>query len=82
VARQVSWEIGRNGAVIEAAHGGDHWQRLGFPDRGVTIWSLTIQPARPNVMYSGAAPVALYRSTDKGVIGHVRVGRITVDPSG
>jgi len=45
---------------------GDHWQRLGFPDRGVMIWSLTIDPTRPNIMYAGAAPVALYRSLDAG----------------
>lgn len=46
--------------------GGDHWRRPGFPDRGVMIWSLTIHPTRRNVMYAGAAPVALYRSLDGG----------------
>jgi photosystem II stability/assembly factor-like uncharacterized protein len=46
--------------------GGERWERLGFPDRNTVIWSLCIHPTRPNVVYAGAAPVALYRSEDGG----------------
>jgi hypothetical protein len=58
--------VGTQDGPYRSADSGDHWQRLGFPDRGVTIWSLTIHPTRPNVMYAGAAPVWLYRSLDGG----------------
>jgi hypothetical protein len=34
------------------------------------IWSLTIHPTRPNVMYAGSAPIALYRSLDGGDTWH------------
>ena len=39
---------------------------LGFPERGVVIWSLAFHPTRPEVMYAGSAPFALYRSVDGG----------------
>jgi photosystem II stability/assembly factor-like uncharacterized protein len=46
--------------------GGERWERLGFPDRGATVWSLAFHPTRPQVMYAGVAPVAIYRSEDGG----------------
>lgn len=77
--------------------GGDHWERLGFPDRGAVVWSLAFHPTRPHVMYAGVAPVGIYRSEDGGDSwvrlpgarspGHcemgfpARVTRIVVDPS-
>lgn len=45
---------------------GDHWERLGFPERGAVVWSLAFHPTRPQVMYAGIAPVALFRSEDGG----------------
>jgi photosystem II stability/assembly factor-like uncharacterized protein len=45
---------------------GEHWERAGFPDRNVHLYAITYDPTRPNVMYAGAAPVALYRSEDGG----------------
>lgn len=57
---------GTQDGPYRSTDGGDSWRRLGFPDRGVVIWSLTVHPTRPNVMYAGAAPVALYRSLDSG----------------
>jgi photosystem II stability/assembly factor-like uncharacterized protein len=50
--------------------GGDHWHKLDFPEPNVMIWSLTTHPTRPNVMYAGAAPIALYRSLDGGDTWH------------
>jgi len=44
----------------------DHWQRLDFLDRDAVIWSLTIHPTRPHILYAGTAPIALYRSLDGG----------------
>ncbi|MFM9970054.1 MAG: WD40/YVTN/BNR-like repeat-containing protein, partial [Burkholderiales bacterium] len=46
--------------------GGVRWERLGFPERGVVIWSLVFHPTRPKVMYAGAAPAKIYRSVDSG----------------
>jgi photosystem II stability/assembly factor-like uncharacterized protein len=50
--------------------GGDHWQKLDFPDQSAVIWALSMHPARPNVLYAGTAPIALYRSTDGGDSWH------------
>jgi photosystem II stability/assembly factor-like uncharacterized protein len=58
--------VGTQDGPYRSDDGGDTWRRLRFPDRGVMIWSLTIHPTRPNIMFAGAAPVALYRSTDSG----------------
>ena len=58
--------VGTQDGPYRTTDGGDHWERLGFPDRGAVIWSLAIHPTRPNVMYAGTAPVALYRSEDGG----------------
>ena len=58
--------VGTQDGPYRSTDGGDTWRRLGFPDLGVMIWSLTVHPTRPDVMYAGAAPVALYRSLDGG----------------
>jgi photosystem II stability/assembly factor-like uncharacterized protein len=58
--------VGTQDGPYRTTDGGDHWERLGFPDRDAVIWSLAIHPTRPKVMYAGAAPVALYRSEDCG----------------
>jgi photosystem II stability/assembly factor-like uncharacterized protein len=58
--------VGTQDGPYRSTDGGDHWQRLDFPDRNAVIWALTIHPTRPNILYAGAAPVALYRSTDGG----------------
>lgn len=61
---------GTQDGPYHSTDGGDHWQRLGFPEPGVMIWSLTIHPTRPNVLYAGSAPIALYRSLDGGANWH------------
>ncbi len=58
--------VGTQDGPYRSTNGGDTWERLGFPDRGVIIWSLVFHPANPKVMYAGAAPVGLYRSEDGG----------------
>jgi photosystem II stability/assembly factor-like uncharacterized protein len=46
--------------------GGNTWERPGFPKGGAMIWSIAFHPSHRNVIYAGAAPVALYRSEDNG----------------
>ena len=58
--------VGTQVGPYRSTDAGEHWERLGFPDRDTVIWTLSIHPTRPNVLYAGAAPVALYRSEDGG----------------
>lgn len=58
--------IGTQDGPYRSIDGGDHWERLGFPDRNTVIWTMTVHPTQPHIVYAGAAPVALYRSTDGG----------------
>src|SRR5688500_9351093 len=55
---------GTQDGPYRSTDGGAHWERLGFPDRGAVIWTLSVHPTRPNIVYAGAAPVALYSSED------------------
>lgn len=77
--------------------GGDHWTALGFPDRGMTVWSFLFHPRDANVLYAGTAPAAVYKSANGGdtwrrlstlgAPGHVkmsfdtRVTRLAADPA-
>jgi photosystem II stability/assembly factor-like uncharacterized protein len=58
--------VGTQDGPYRSTDAGNHWERLGFPDRGAVIWSLTVHPTRPHILYAGTAPVALYRSEDHG----------------
>ena len=57
---------GTQDGPYRSTDGGDHWHKSDFPDPNVMIWSLTVHPSRPNVIYAGSAPIALYRSLDGG----------------
>ena len=46
--------------------GGVHWEKLGFPDKGAVIWTMSVHPTNPKIVYAGAAPVVVYRSIDGG----------------
>ena len=63
--------VGTQDGPYRSSDGGDHWERLGFPDRNAVIWALSIHPTRPNTLYAGTAPVALYRSLDGGNNWHL-----------
>jgi photosystem II stability/assembly factor-like uncharacterized protein len=62
------------GVVYAGTHEGpyrttDHgasWERLGFPDTGVQVWSILVHPGDPRRLYAGGSPVAVYRSDDGG----------------
>jgi photosystem II stability/assembly factor-like uncharacterized protein len=45
---------------------GEHWEKLAFPDLGMTVWSMLFHPTNPQIMYLGAAPAAVYRSDNGG----------------
>ncbi len=61
---------GTQDGPFRSTDGGDRWQQLSFPEPGVMIWSLCLHPTRPNVLYTGSAPIALYRSLDGGANWH------------
>jgi photosystem II stability/assembly factor-like uncharacterized protein len=86
---------GTQDGPYRSSDGGEHWERLGFPDRGAVVWSLACHPKQPRVMYAGCAPVAIYRSENGGdtwkklsakSTGHCDMGfptrttRIAIDP--
>ena len=58
--------VGTQDGPYRSTDGGRKWERLGFPDRGAVVWSLTFHPTRPQVMYAGTAPVVMYRSENGG----------------
>ena len=45
---------------------GETWERLGFPDREVAIWSIAPHPTERRTWFAGGSPVAVYRSDDDG----------------
>jgi photosystem II stability/assembly factor-like uncharacterized protein len=57
---------GTQDGPYRSVDGGEHWERLGFPERNAVVWSLAFHPTRPEVMYAGTAPVGIYRSEDAG----------------
>jgi photosystem II stability/assembly factor-like uncharacterized protein len=89
--------VGTQDGPYRTTDAGGRWERVGFPDRNVDVYAITYHPTRPNVMYCGAAPVALYRSEDGGETWQrlpganapgncdmdfpVRIIRIAIDPS-
>jgi photosystem II stability/assembly factor-like uncharacterized protein len=58
--------VGGSDGPYRSRDGGDHWERLAFPDRDVGIWSLLVHPADPRIVYAGGSPVAVYLSEDGG----------------
>ena len=64
---------GTDVGLYRTEDGGDHWERLetpfdpgqGWPG-GVAIWSLLVHPARPDTLFAGVCPAAVYRSQDSG----------------
>jgi photosystem II stability/assembly factor-like uncharacterized protein len=46
--------------------GGDAWERLDFPGPERVVWSFTFHPTKPQVLYCGTAPGAVFRSDDDG----------------
>ena len=70
---------GTQDGPYRSTDGGDHWERLDFPERGAIIWSLAFHPTHPQVMYAGTAPVGLYRSEDGGDTWRKLSGAVSPD---
>lgn len=58
--------IGTQDGPYRSTDAGDHWQKLAFPDPGMTVWSLLFHPQNPQILYLGTAPAAIYRSDNGG----------------
>jgi hypothetical protein len=43
------------------------WERISANGAVPTIWSLTIDPVDPNILFAGTRPAAVYRSRDGGL---------------
>lgn len=60
---------GADAGVCISEDGGSHWRRPENILNGLTVWSITIDPSNPAVLYAGTgAPsrCALYKSVDAG----------------
>ena len=89
--------VGTQSGPYRSTDGGDHWERLDFPDKGLVVWSILFHPRNPQILYLGTAPTAIYRSDNSGEswkrlsiiepAGMVRMGfpcriiRLAADPS-
>jgi photosystem II stability/assembly factor-like uncharacterized protein len=50
-----------------ASHdGGARWERIGADGALPTIWSLTVDPVDPDILFAGTRPAGVYRSRDGG----------------
>jgi photosystem II stability/assembly factor-like uncharacterized protein len=58
--------VGTQDGPFRSRDGGESWQKLNFPEKGAVLWSIEVHPSQPDIVYCGAAPVALYRSADGG----------------
>ena len=58
--------VGTQDGPYRSIDGGARWEKLNFPDKNAVIWSMSVHPTKPNIVYAGAAPVAVYRSMDGG----------------
>jgi photosystem II stability/assembly factor-like uncharacterized protein len=58
--------VGTQDGPYRSIDGGNRWEKPGFPDKNAVIWTLSVHPTNPKIVYAGAAPVAVYRSEDGG----------------
>ncbi len=58
--------IGTKDGPYRSTDRGAHWERVGFPDRDVQVWSIMVDRRDPRTVYAGGSPVAVYRSDDGG----------------
>ena len=57
---------GGDTGVFASRDGGARWERIGGDGALPTIWSLTIDPVDPDILFAGTRPAAVYRSRDGG----------------
>src|SRR6185295_7362592 len=56
---------GTQHGVYRSLDGGNSWSRPDFP-AGLEVWSITVHPKNPRVIYAGTSPVGVVRSEDGG----------------
>jgi len=56
---------GTQQGVYRSLDGGNTWARPDFP-AGLEVWSVTVHPKNPRVIYAGTSPVGVVRSEDGG----------------
>jgi photosystem II stability/assembly factor-like uncharacterized protein len=57
---------GGDTGLFVSRDGGARWQRLGADRSLPTIWSLTIDPVEPDILFAGTRPTGVWRSRDGG----------------
>jgi photosystem II stability/assembly factor-like uncharacterized protein len=57
---------GGDTGLFVSQNGGAKWERIGSEDALPTIWSLTVDPVEPNILFAGTRPAGVYRSRDGG----------------
>jgi photosystem II stability/assembly factor-like uncharacterized protein len=58
--------IGTNDGPYRSVDGGDRWERLPFPEPGLQVWSILVDPSSPRRLYAGTSPLGVFRSDDGG----------------
>ena len=63
--RQTVFAGGDTGLFV-SRDGGAQWERVGGEGALPTIWSLTVDPVDPDILFAGTRPAGVYRSRDGG----------------
>ena len=60
--------VAGGGTGLFVSHdGGARWERIDTNGALPTIWSLTIDPVEPDILFAGTRPAGVYRSRDGGL---------------
>jgi photosystem II stability/assembly factor-like uncharacterized protein len=57
---------GTNEGLYRSADCGETWTRIDSPMNSMVIWSLLVDPRRPQTMFAGTRPPHVFRSLDSG----------------
>jgi photosystem II stability/assembly factor-like uncharacterized protein len=57
---------GGDTGLFVSHNGGGRWERLGANGALPTIWSLTVDPVEPDILFAGTRPSGVYRSRNAG----------------
>src|SRR6476646_9531158 len=57
---------GGDTGLFVSHNGGARWERIDTGGNLPTIWSLTIDPADPDILFAGTRPAGVYRSRNGG----------------
>jgi hypothetical protein len=52
--------------LYESSDSGASWTRLDVTDKKLEMWSVTVHPTQPDVLFVGTSPVSVFRSDDAG----------------